>query len=559
MCRGSKWQSRNWPKSRGLKNIQQCASACLKNEGCRSFDMSPPDSRRSHESSKDKLWCNLYSNKDVKPASGVPGNCYKIHKDPSKLSSIADDEEMVIDDDIISAQEVDDSLLNSIPKAGDGFKNLGKGLCRGPNWQDAKKIWPKDDGKETFEDCLKECKKQKGCTAFDVTPVPNSLKFHCTLFGHQDVIPATGISKFPGRCIKMIGRQSLSSAEDAVETGGDGFVSLGKGLCRGLNWQTMRGKWPIDKGMKSLKECFKECKSTGGCTAFDIRDPDETKKYNCFLFGHKDVSPASGLSGTCYKMTGKIAPETAGDEDAYDTAGTDGLVKMGDGACRGSGWQGTNQHWPNEIGVATVSQCGEACSSSGGCTAFDVRESEEGKEKTICTLYGHAKVVPASGVSRTSCYAAPQRGFVAASPSKATKAAKKPKEYKIPEFDAPKVLQDEEIVSDDDDEWLFEPPPPEIRSRDHIVEMLNKDASTDSKVELKHLKDLKKVYESSIKPLEESYKYNELSNRHFGDPEIFNKPLIVLMGPWSGGKSTMINYLLGTEYTQNAFRAGMLI
>ena len=67
------------------------------------------------------------------------------------------------------------------------------------------------------------------------------------------------------------------------------------------------------------------------------------------------------------------------------------------------------------------------------------------------------------------------------------------------------------------------------------------------------------MYESSIKPLEESYKYNELSNRHFGDPEIFNKPLIVLMGPWSGGKSTMINYLLGTEYTQNAFRAGMLI
>merc|ERR1711899_349376 len=70
------------------------------------------------------------------------------------------------------------------------------------------------------------------------------------------------------------------------------------------------------------------------------------------------------------------------------------------------------------------------------------------------------------------------------------------------------------------------------------------------------LKELKKVYETSIKDLEKEYKYKELSNRHFGDPEIFNKPLIVLMGPWSGGKSTMINYLLGTEYTQNAFRAG---
>jgi hypothetical protein len=69
------------------------------------------------------------------------------------------------------------------------------------------------------------------------------------------------------------------------------------------------------------------------------------------------------------------------------------------------------------------------------------------------------------------------------------------------------------------------------------------------------LKDLKKVYETSIKELEKMYKYKELSNRHFGDPEIFNKPLIVFMGPWSGGKSTIINYLLGTEYTASAFRS----
>ncbi len=70
------------------------------------------------------------------------------------------------------------------------------------------------------------------------------------------------------------------------------------------------------------------------------------------------------------------------------------------------------------------------------------------------------------------------------------------------------------------------------------------------------LKDLKKIYESSVKPLEDIYKYKELSNRHFGDPEIFNKPLVVLMGPWSGGKSSTLNYLLGTEYTKNAFKSG---
>ena len=70
------------------------------------------------------------------------------------------------------------------------------------------------------------------------------------------------------------------------------------------------------------------------------------------------------------------------------------------------------------------------------------------------------------------------------------------------------------------------------------------------------LKELKKIYETSIKPLENTYMYKELSNRHFGDPEIFNKPLVVLMGPWSGGKSSTLNYLLGTEYTKNAFKSG---
>ena len=43
--------------------------------------------------------------------------------------------------------------------------------------------------------------------------------------------------------------------------------------------------------------------------------------------------------------------------------------------------------------------------------------------------------------------------------------------------------------------------------------------------------ELKRVYEGAVKPLEGIYKYRELSNRHFGDPEIFGKPLVVLMGP----------------------------
>ncbi len=40
------------------------------------------------------------------------------------------------------------------------------------------------------------------------------------------------------------------------------------------------------------------------------------------------------------------------------------------------------------------------------------------------------------------------------------------------------------------------------------------------------------------------------------DAEIFSKPLVLFLGPWSGGKSSLINYLVGTEYTSNALKTG---
>lgn len=70
------------------------------------------------------------------------------------------------------------------------------------------------------------------------------------------------------------------------------------------------------------------------------------------------------------------------------------------------------------------------------------------------------------------------------------------------------------------------------------------------------LKELKKVFDNAIHPLEATYKYRDLSNRHFGDPEIFSKPLVLFMGPWSGGKSTILNYLTDNEYTPNSIRSG---
>lgn len=104
--------------------------------------------------------------------------------------------------------------------------------------------------------------------------------------------------------------------------------------------------------------------------------------------------------------------------------------------------------------------------------------------------------------------------------------------------------------------------PSELRSRDHVEQLLKLDkehsAKEDilSKVSEVTLKELKKLYDNAIKPLEVLYKYRDLSNRHFGDAEIFSKPLILFMGPWSGGKSSIINYLTNIEYNDTALRTG---
>ncbi|XP_065166372.1 uncharacterized protein [Atheta coriaria] len=104
--------------------------------------------------------------------------------------------------------------------------------------------------------------------------------------------------------------------------------------------------------------------------------------------------------------------------------------------------------------------------------------------------------------------------------------------------------------------------PDNLRPRDHIDQLLKLDDSNDkgeaivNKINEVTLKDLKRLYENAIKPLETLYKYRDLSNRHFGDSEIFSKPLVVFMGPWSGGKSSIVNYLLDNEYNATSLRTG---
>ncbi|KAJ8923831.1 hypothetical protein NQ315_010413, partial [Exocentrus adspersus] len=104
--------------------------------------------------------------------------------------------------------------------------------------------------------------------------------------------------------------------------------------------------------------------------------------------------------------------------------------------------------------------------------------------------------------------------------------------------------------------------PTELRPRDHVEKLLKLDEESSeiesiiNRVSEVTLKELKKLYENAIKPLEVLYKYRDLSNRHFGDAEIFSKPLILFMGPWSGGKSSIINYLVNNEYNETALKTG---
>ncbi|KYN44553.1 Sarcalumenin [Trachymyrmex septentrionalis] len=127
----------------------------------------------------------------------------------------------------------------------------------------------------------------------------------------------------------------------------------------------------------------------------------------------------------------------------------------------------------------------------------------------------------------------------------------------------------EEVASDEEQEPTPEEDliqeieiPENLRPREHINQLLKLDEENEAKERAIQreadiiLRDLKRLYDNAIKPLETMYKYRDLSNRHFGDPEIFSKPLVLFMGPWSGGKSSIINYLLDIEYKPMSLRTG---
>uniref|UniRef100_A0A3B4BL17 Sarcalumenin n=1 Tax=Periophthalmus magnuspinnatus TaxID=409849 RepID=A0A3B4BL17_9GOBI len=95
-----------------------------------------------------------------------------------------------------------------------------------------------------------------------------------------------------------------------------------------------------------------------------------------------------------------------------------------------------------------------------------------------------------------------------------------------------------------------------MRDRSHIEETLHLNTAELSAEFTAAQKKLLDIYHTAIKPMEDAYKYNELRQYEVTDGEITSKPMILFLGPWSVGKSSMINYLLGLHGTSQELYTG---
>lgn len=97
---------------------------------------------------------------------------------------------------------------------------------------------------------------------------------------------------------------------------------LGDGFCRGPKW-TFKN-WPVPKGRLDKLDCAEACAKKKGCTAYDI-SMEHKGKFDCLLYGHKGVVPASGISklpAKCYVLKGSPLSKLLDEEDIVTTEGS---------------------------------------------------------------------------------------------------------------------------------------------------------------------------------------------------------------------------------------------
>jgi EH domain-containing protein 1 len=59
---------------------------------------------------------------------------------------------------------------------------------------------------------------------------------------------------------------------------------------------------------------------------------------------------------------------------------------------------------------------------------------------------------------------------------------------------------------------------------------------------------LKKVYRTKLMPLEKAYKFHEFHSPQLDDADFDAKPMVLLVGQYSTGKTSFIRYLLGSDF-----------
>eukprot|EP00066_Takifugu_rubripes_P021564 XP_011610830.1 PREDICTED: sarcalumenin-like isoform X2 [Takifugu rubripes] len=129
------------------------------------------------------------------------------------------------------------------------------------------------------------------------------------------------------------------------------------------------------------------------------------------------------------------------------------------------------------------------------------------------------------------------------------------------ETQEPEPETEPEVSVDDKVEEPKQSPPREAagpvrRDRSHIEDTLRLSAAEPSAEFTAAIKKLLNIYHTAIRPVEQAFKYNELRQHEVTDGEITSKPMVLFLGPWSVGKSSMINYLLGLDGTSQQLYTG---
>lgn len=77
---------------------------------------------------------------------------------------------------------------------------------------------------------------------------------------------------------------------------------------------------------------------------------------------------------------------------------------------------------------------------------------------------------------------------------------------------------------------------------------LSKDESHKQELFENVVEGLKKIYKQKLLPLEQGYQFHDFHSPQLDDPDFDAKPMILLVGQYSTGKTTFIKYLLEREF-----------